>query len=84
MQMTNRTHSGGIGGRDVMSPSIAQQSNNCLFTLKKLLSGNALSARPYRWLKKRIRDIIHVGLNTLSRVYKVLTPRSGLNQLNNE
>jgi len=62
-----KIYSGGIGGEDPVSPSVAHH-DNCLFTQKIFFLGNALGARPYRWQKKRFRDIIHVGLNTLSRV----------------
>jgi len=64
-------YSGGIGGADVMSPSVAHQPkslNNYLFTAKNGFFWAALGASLYRWPKKIIRDIIHVGLNTLSKV----------------
>ena len=71
MDMDIAIYSGGIGGGTLVSPSIAHQSHNYLFTPKNILAGNALSARPYWWQKKRFRGIIYVGLNTLSRVYKL-------------
>ena len=63
-------YSGGIGGGTLVSPSVAHH-NNYLFTCTLCFFRNALSARPYRWLKKIIRGIIYVGVNTLSRVYKL-------------
>jgi hypothetical protein len=63
-------YSGGIGGKAQVAPTIAQHENNYLFTGTKCFFGAVLSTRPYRWLKKIIRGIIYVGVNTLSRVYK--------------
>ena len=83
-QLRYKTTIIGSKGKASRSPYTASILNNYLFTGTMCFSGDALSARPYRWPIKRFRDIIHVGLNTLSIVYKVLTPRSGLNQLNNE
>jgi len=64
--LNNIVYSGGIGGKAQVAPTIAQH-NSYLFTQKIFFLGNALGARPYRWQKKRFRDIIHVGLNTLSK-----------------
>ena len=56
--------------RESGGPSGPLSKPNYLFTSKNCFFWYALSARPYRWPIKRFRDIIHVGLNTLSRVYQ--------------
>ena len=60
-------YSGAERGVVVVAPS---QSLIICSQKKYFFLDDALSARPYRWPIKRFRDIIHVGLNTLSRVYK--------------
>jgi len=69
-QLRYKTTIIGSKGKASRSPYTASILNNYLFTGTMCFSGDALSARPYRWPIKRFRDIIHVGLNTLSRVYK--------------
>ena len=65
-KISNRSSKGKIS----RSPSTAPLFNNYLFTSTMCFSDDALSARPYRWPRKRFRDIIHVGLNTLSKAYQ--------------
>jgi len=66
LQHFNR-NSGAIRGGSPVAPSHWL----IVCSLKKYFYlGYALSARPYRWPRKRFRDIIHVGLNTLSKAYQ--------------
>jgi len=60
-------YSGAERGVVVVAPS---QSLIICSQKKYFFLDDALSARPYRWPIKRFRDIIHVGLNTLSKQYQ--------------
>ena len=68
MQLKYKRYSGAERVRVPVTPSLLP---NYLFTCTMCFFRMALSARPYRWHKKTVRGIIHVGVNTLSRVYNM-------------
>ena len=65
-----KIYSGGISGKAQVAPTIAQH-NNYLFTVKNIFFRHMAQCILMYLAPGATREKIHVGVNTLSRVYNL-------------